>query len=217
MKYDKHSFVELFPAVPKALAALTVAGLLSACSQPDAPSLEDLNASYEAAMAATADRAVIFAPGSETELQVLNRTAEFFAGMTSESVNDQVSGVYAADGYLNDNVVGIFGMEEIGAYFAHAASQSEVLDVKFLDVARSDTDYYIRWEMTVVAPVLAGGEPVVSYGTTQFRFDADGRVLIHKDFWDASTGMYEHIPFIGALTKYVHAKLAAGAEPATDH
>jgi hypothetical protein len=72
-------------------------------------------------------------------------------------------------------------------------------------------DYYIRWQMTVRADALSNGKPVVSYGTTQFRFDDQGRVLIHKDFWDAATGVYEHLPYFGPIMAYIHRKLGGDA------
>jgi hypothetical protein len=44
---------------------------------------------------------------------------------------------------------------------------------------------------------------VASYGVTQFRFDADGRVLIHKDFWDAGTALWEQLPGLGGIVRRV--------------
>jgi len=191
----------------QAAAALLVALFtLSGCS--DVPqALNGLNSSYDAAIQAT-DGAVVFEPGSATEVRTLERLEQFFTRMTPESVREQVAGVYAAHAYLNDNIVGITGRDRISEYFAHAAGQSEVLNVEFLDVSRSEHDYFIRWKMTVQAKVLSGGEPVVTYGVSQFRFDGQGLVLLHRDFWDAATGMYEHLPYIGRIVRYVQSKLA---------
>ncbi len=65
--------------------------------------------------------------------------------------------------------------------------------------------------MRVEAKALSDGEPVLSYGTTQFRFDREGRVIIHRDFWDSATGIYEHLPYLGPIIKYVHRKLGGDA------
>jgi hypothetical protein len=46
---------------------------------------------------------------------------------------------------------------------------------------------------------------MVSYGVTHFRFDEAGRVLLHKDFWDAGTGLHEYVPGVGALVRRVRA------------
>ena len=173
--------------------------------------LRPLNASYEDALAQTETAAYMFPADSVSELQVLERLQGFFSDMTVESVRANAPFVYAPDAYLNDNVVGISGVDRITDYFAHAALQADVLDIVFLDVARSKTDYYIRWQMRVDAKALSDGEPVLTYGTTQFRFDREGRVIIHRDFWDAATGLYEHLPYLGRVMKYVHRKLGGDA------
>lgn len=173
--------------------------------------LRPLNASYEDALAQTETAAYIFPADSVSELQVLERLQDFFSDMTVESVRANATFVYAPEAYLNDNVVGISGVDRITDYFAHAALQADVLDIVFLDVARSKTDYYIRWQMRVDAKALSDGESVFTYGTTQFRFDREGRVIIHRDFWDAATGIYEHLPYLGPLIKYVHRKLGGDA------
>ncbi len=181
---------------------------LAGCASP--PSLDELNASYDRALERSAPpRAVAFEPGSADEREALDRLAAYFADMTADSVAAQTSLVYAADAYLNDTLAAVEGAEAIEAYFNHAVEQATALRVEFLDTARSGADYYIRWEMRVEASGLNGGKPVVSYGVSHFRFDREGRVLVHKDFWDAATGLHEQLPVIGSLVRQVRAAAAA--------
>ena len=199
------------------LVALVFASLawLTGCSQSsdrEPPSLlQALNASYELALRETQGSAYRFIADEPAEQAAIQRLQAFFTDMTPASARANAASVYAPNAYLNDTVVGIFGADVIGEYFAHAAAQAEVFNVEFLDVVRGDVDYYIRWQMTVRAEALSNGVPVVSYGTTQFRFDEQGRVLIHKDFWDAATGVYEHLPYFCRVMAYIHRKLAGDA------
>ena len=170
--------------------------LLSGCGTPPDP-LPALNASYEQALARTAPQAATLVPGSELERRAFGNLERYFAGMTGGSVRDQTTSVYAPDAYLNDTLVGIDGAASIAAYFGHTIERARLLKVEFLDRAPVGTDWYARWRMTVVADGLNGGQPVVTYGVTQLRFDAEGRVLIHKDFWDAGSGLYEQLPAAG--------------------
>jgi hypothetical protein len=66
--------------------------------------------------------------------------------------------------------------------------------------------------MRVEHDALAGGKPVLSYGVTQFRFDKEGRVLLHKDFWDSGTGLYEQLPVLGGILGRIRAAAEQGAE-----
>ena len=191
---------------------LLIAGfvLLCGCGTPPTP-LPVLNASYERALERTAPLAVSFAPGSDAERLAFSNIQRYFAGMTPTSVREQTASVYAPDCYLNDTLVGIDGAKAVEAYFGHTIEQATLLTVEFLERAPVGTDWYVRWRMTVVTDGLNRGEAVVTYGVTQFRFDASGRVLIHKDFWDGGTGLYEQIPVLGRVVGRVRAAVEAGA------
>lgn len=193
-------------------AMAVVAVLLSGCGRVPA-SLVELNASFDNALESTAPLAATHLPGSDMERIAFERLERYFAGMTPATVRAQTADVYARDAYLNDTLVGISGARRIEEYFAHTASQAREMRVEFLQRAPAGPDWYVRWRMTVVVDALNDGQPVVTYGVTQFRFDEDGRVLLHKDYWDAGTGLYEHLPVVGGLIQRVRARLGAAAEP----
>lgn len=181
--------------------------LISGCGAPPTP-LSELNASYERALADSASLAVTL--DSESGQRAFGNLQRYFDGMTAESVREQTATVYAPTGYLNDTLVGIQGVNTIEAYFRNTAEKAELLKVEFLDRAPLGIDWYARWRMTVAVDGLNGGEPVITYGVSQFRFDADGRVLLHKDFWDSGTGLYEQLPVLGPIVGRVRAAVESG-------
>ncbi len=191
-------------ASPIAMLSLLVSG----CGAPPTP-LAELNASYERALASSAPLAVTL--DSESGQRAFGNLQRYFAGMTPESVREQTATVYAPTGYLNDTLVGIQGVSTIEAYFRNTAEKANLLKVEFLDRGAVGIDWYARWRMTVAVDGLNGGEPVVTYGVTQLRFDADGRVLLHKDFWDSGTGLYEQVPVLGTIVGRVRAAVQSGA------
>lgn len=190
---------------------LVLAGLLAGCGRAPVP-VPDLNASYERALDRTAPLAVSYALDGAGQQAVFDRLQAYFRGMSAASVREQTALVYAPEAYLNDTLVGIDGADRIEAYFSHTMQDTRVLNVRFLDRAWTGIDCFVRWEMRVEHEVLAGGEPVLSYGVTQFRFDREGRVLLHKDFWDSGTGLYEHIPLLGRIVGRIRAAAEQGAE-----
>lgn len=40
-------------------------------------------------------------------------------------------------------------------------------------------------------------------GATHVRFAADGRVLLHRDYWDAAEELYEKLPVVGSLMRWL--------------
>jgi hypothetical protein len=194
-----------------ALRLCALAALLTGCGRPAGPAAPELLRAYEAALAGTAASAVAFEPGSAEEQRVLQRLAAYFAPMTAASARAQTVVVYAPDAWLFDNLAVVEGRQNIEDYFVKATTEAESLSVDFLQIARADSDYFIRWKMSINSPALSA-DPIVSYGVTQFRFDADGRVLIHRDFWDAATGLYEYLPGIGGWLARLRNTLGAMPE-----
>ena len=191
-------------------AVLASLGLLAGCGTAPT-SLGELNASYERALERTATLAVTLVPGSAQEQQAFAGVQRYFSGMTVDSVHAQTASVYAPQAYLNDTLVSLEGADRIEAYFSHTMERARLLNVEFLERAPVGTDWYVRWRMTVAADGLNGGQEVVTYGVTQFRFDADGRVLIHKDFWDSGTGLHEQLPVIGGAVRRERSVVEKGA------
>ena len=133
--------------------------------------------------------------------------------MTEASVRKTTVRVYAEDAYLNDNLTVVHGAVAIENYFAATAALAESVVVRFLDVAAADIDYYVRWEMIIRSQAIKEGEPIRSFGVTQFRFNRAGQVILHRDFWDSSSGLFEHVPVLGWLIKKARHQVESAGEP----
>lgn len=177
--------------------------VLPACSGRPALSPEAMDVSYERALAATAGRAIALAPDAVP--RQLERLRGFFTSMEATGIRASVAELYAPDAYLNDNLVALNGAGAIADYLARSLEEVTSLRVNLLGIAQDGAEYYVRWQMTIESPRIRAGVPLKSYGMTHFRFDEAGRVLLHKDFWDVGTGLYEHLPVLGAVLRQIRA------------
>ena len=185
-----------------------IATVMTGCSKT-APAPAEMNSAYEQTLVLTAPpKSVVFVSGSAEEQAALARLEAYFAAMTVASVRDQTATVYAPEAWLYDNLAIVSGAPAIEKYFAKAAADVRALSVEFLQTTQDGPDYFVRWRMSVEADALNDGQPMVSYGVTQFRFDGQGRVLVHRDFWDAATGLYEYIPGLGGMIHSLRSRLA---------
>ena len=151
----------------------------------------DFTTGYEAALGS----AQTVGPGSD---EAVTRFKSFMASLSPDSIRERTATVYAATAYLNDNLNEVHGASAIEAHLATSLEGLSAIEVDFHDTARADSDWFLRWTMRTTFRSLRGGAKVVTSGVTHLRFDGEGRVLIHRDFWDAATGVYEHIPVLGA-------------------
>jgi len=43
-------------------------------------------------------------------------------------------------------------------------------------------------------------------GTSHLVLDADQRICLHRDYWDAAEELYEKLPWVGALMRWLKKK-----------
>ncbi|MFZ9855352.1 MAG: nuclear transport factor 2 family protein [Limisphaerales bacterium] len=147
-------------------------------------------------------------PGSPEEAQAIERVKMFLGRMTLEAVNNEVPRIYATNAYLNDTLKTLNGPEQIQEYFRQTLEAADSFTADFQDVTRSqDGFYYFRWIMKVKMKKVAKGETITTPGITLVRFDRSGRILIHQDYWDSTTGLFEHVPVLGYGIRAIKARL----------
>lgn len=160
----------------------------------------DFTKEYQAALAAR--------PGVPLTPAAAQAAAASFAGLYGDlsgpNVTARVREVYAADAWFNDTIATEVGIEAIEKYLLKTAEGAEKVQARVNDVAVSGADVYVRWTMEIRAKNLAGGQPIVTEGISQLRFDRDGRIILHQDFWNPATGIYQHLPLLGPAIRFVN-------------
>lgn len=194
-------------SLPKATVAagLSVAAVLVAgCNPTD--SRVNTEMSQNAAMSIVAE-----SPGQTGPLlphdSAAQRFQAFFNDMRAGVEAGEVIEVYASDAYFNDTLKELQGSEAIDQYFRNTVAMADRIDVQFEDAVQSGDNYYFRWIMDVTAPRLNGGQPVRSKGMTHVRFNEQEQVTLHQDYWDSSSGLFEHLPVIGSLLRWAKERI----------
>jgi hypothetical protein len=203
-------FSSLFihPATTFAIGVLLALGavflLLNSNMLPNRSSAEI--ASYRASMEKVIPSGLL--PGSPGEKAALERFSAFLKGIGDTSfVRENTLKTYSSDAYLDDTLVIHHGAAEIEAYFLKTSETMTSYQLEIDDIARSGDDFYIRWTMKFAAPLLSRGETVHSVGVSQVRFNREGKVAFHHDFWDSGKNFYSRLPVVGGAVGYVNKRL----------
>lgn len=171
------------------------------------PRVTDSAAGFRAIRAEMEARPTVVV-GSPAERQGIERLKLFLSRIDAESVRSQTLTVYAPDAYLNDTLVSRRGATNIQTYFQATVEAAESITANIEDVTRSaDGFYYVRWTMDVRMKKVAAGETIRTLGITLVRFDDQGRVLIHQDYWDSAAGLWDHVPGIGRGIRWIKGRL----------
>lgn len=145
---------------------------------------------------------------SAAEKAGLEAWKALLADLSVKNVEGKASEVYAEKTYFNDTLKTLRSADAVEAYLIETAELLHSGSVEYRDTVRSeDGSYYVRWEMVYEGKKLAGGRPIRTIGMSQLRFDDEGRVVLHQDFWDSTRGIFEHIPVVGGQLRFIKNRL----------
>ena len=130
--------------------------------------------------------------------------AGLYGDLSVSNVTANVRDVYAPGAWFNDTIATEVGIEAIEKYLLKTAEGADKVSAKINDIAVSGADCYVRWTMEIRTKNLAGGQPIVTEGVSQLRFDEAGRVILHQDFWNPASGIYQHLPLLGPAIRFVN-------------
>lgn len=122
-------------------------------------------------------------------------------------IENEIASVYAENAYLNDTLKTLQSRDEIKEHFIKTSNAMTGYEVEITDIAASSKGYYIRWDMQFTAPKLSGGKNIHTIGMTYAQFNADGKVILHQDFWDSTEGFFSHIPVLRSGIKMIKSRL----------
>ena len=184
---------------PLLLAALAACG-------PGSPS--DAMRWHDDALAETDPKALgAPPPGSVAQKEGLERFVTLFGDLREDRVRAQVRDVYAADVRFSDTLKNIRGVDELERYLVESARAVESCKVEIEEVAPAPQGVYVRWRMHIRFKKLRKGETQSSIGVSHLRFDKEGKVAYHQDYWDSGANLFEKVPVLGAGIRAVKRRL----------
>lgn len=144
----------------------------------------------------------------EKAAEAIKRISDFLSNIGSEEyIEQEIANVYSKDAYFNDTLKSLVNRDEIKEHFTKTAITMTSYSLEIDDIASTDKGHYLRWTMKFSAPKLAKGEDIITVGMSHIIFDEEGKVLLHQDFWDSASGLFEHIPLVGSGIRLVKKRL----------
>ncbi len=127
----------------------------------------------------------------------LARFEAAFSDLTANDRAERFEALYAPRLYFNDTLHVFHTREEVVDYMTRTGGSLDESRVDIEHVVRDGSDVYVRWTMEF--KTRAAGRDIHSHsiGMTHLRFDAEGRAVLHQDFWDSGHALYAHLPFVG--------------------
>ncbi|MEY8876275.1 MAG: nuclear transport factor 2 family protein [Leptothrix sp. (in: b-proteobacteria)] len=115
---------------------------------------------------------------------------------------DRLAEVYSADAAFKDPFNEVRGIPAIRAIFEHMFRTLRAPRFVVREAIAQGDQACLTWDFLFVSPGL-GADGQCIRGATHLRFDAQGRVSLHRDYWDAAEELYEKLPLLGALMRWL--------------
>jgi hypothetical protein len=148
------------------------------------------------------------AASSAAEAAAIENFKEFFSSFAADRIDKLLSKTYASDIYFNDTLKTIRGIKDLAHYLKDSADAVQDCRVEVLEVTRTvNNDHYFRWKMMIRFKRFKKGQDTWTVGMSHLRFNAEGLVVYHQDYWNATDGIFRHIPVLGTMINAVIKRL----------
>jgi steroid Delta-isomerase len=140
----------------------------------------------------------------------LERVELFFTRISSSSL-PEIRQLYSANAYFKDPFNEVTGIANIEKIFAHMFIQVKAPKFEIVSSIGNgtnqtpNTEAFLVWLFYWKDEVEA--KPI--RGSSHLKFNQDGQIVYHRDYWDAAEELYETIPLLGSLMRWIKKKLAA--------
>lgn len=127
----------------------------------------------------------------------------WYAALTPHTIH-RAAEFYAADAQFRDPFNDVRGIEAIEAVLRHMFAHSDNPHFIIGERIAQGQQAFVTWTFVCT---LRGKEYVV-VGGTHLRFNADGLVTLHRDYWDAAEELLQKLPLVGAPIRWLRRRFA---------
>ena len=110
---------------------------------------------------------------------------------------------YAQEAYFKDPFNEVRGPAQIQRLFEHMYEVLEQPHFVVTDRVVQEDQCVLIWDFRFRFKRFDRQHLQIVRGSSHIRFDASGRVCHHRDYWDAAEELYEKIPGLGALMRWL--------------
>lgn len=139
--------------------------------------------------------------------QALEGFQAYFEQLTPESVR-HLDTVYAPDAYFKDPFNDVRGIAEIRRVFDGMYEAMHEPRFRIVETLLEGDRAVLVWDFSFRIKRFKPDAEQTIHGLSLVRFGPDGRVTLHRDYWDAAGELYAKLPLVGPLMRYLARRMA---------
>ena len=103
---------------------------------------------------------------------------------------------------FEDPIHKVEGLDNLLGYFNNLYQNLSFCEFTINDYFYKDNKAAVYWAMSFQHEKLNGGKKVNVIGHTHLQ-GVDDKVIYHRDYLDVGAMLYEHIPLLGSVVKFI--------------
>ena len=119
-----------------------------------------------------------------------------------------VSQFYSTEASFCDPVVIIKGAPAIEKYYSGLYQNVEEIKFEFAELIEAGNWVAAPWIMHLKAKKLNAGKLISVPGISHIQFESSsGKAIYHRDYFDMGAFVYEYVPVLGMVIRFIKEKL----------
>lgn len=131
--------------------------------------------------------------------------AQFFENINKDTALKDYANFFDVNAKFKDPFHEVKGLQAIFRIFLNMYKKLDEPKFKVIEVVENKDIAYIKWTFTF--KFKKDKEYQSFEGVSRVIFNKENKVILHEDFWDSSSNIYEKIPILSYLIKFVKRKI----------
>jgi ketosteroid isomerase-like protein len=131
----------------------------------------------------------------------VQRVIEVFEGLSPADL-PRLGALYAPDARFKDPFNEVTGVGAISVIFEHMFETLDAPRFVIREAIAQGDQCFLTWDFRFRMKRFDRAEQCI-HGGSHLRFAADGRIEHHRDYWDAAEELYEKLPAVGTLMRWL--------------
>ncbi|WP_310626425.1 nuclear transport factor 2 family protein [Limnohabitans sp.] len=135
----------------------------------------------------------------------LQRVVHFFEHLQPTDVT-QMADIYTQDAQFKDPFNEVQGLDEITRIFAHMFEALDAPRFVITQQVQQGAHCFVTWDFLFAMRRIDAGQTQTIRGASHLVLREEAgvwRVAVHRDYWDAAEELYEKLPVVGSLMRWL--------------
>ncbi|MFY7973042.1 MAG: nuclear transport factor 2 family protein [Rubrivivax sp.] len=119
-----------------------------------------------------------------------------------------IGNVYSDDASFKDPFNEVHGPPAIARIFEHMFESLHQPRFVIVEAMVDGDAVFLAWDFVFRMKRFGGAEQRIR-GASHLKLATDGRIAMHRDYWDAAEELYEKLPVLGGLMRWLKRRVNA--------